>query len=341
MIDGSIPKRKTFCPCLQSIAVWSILALWFWIPCPGFAESMFGRTGSPYFGGEKLFHEGKYVEAKSVFQEFLERHPDDPRKSRAVFRLGQIEYRNGFYVSALKYFQLFNQHYSDSAWVFHARLKMGECYFYLERYAEATKLFVETVKTSPDPGQKWKAYSYLGQIDDRRKDYLSAVRKYQRLIEKGQDDELKRFARQSIEAIIRKKLDTRQLAKLANLVGNKYPAAMVLIRLIEMYRDERELGNYQIALENFLIRFPKHPLGETYHAALKRFRLDKNKPIRIGAVLPLRICGPFGEESSSTVPSISYACMNRIPCTATAHIPSKRLKMMPISLIFSCSSWMN
>ena len=146
---------------------------------------------------------------------------------------------------------------------------------------------MQTVKTNPDPGQKWKAYSYLGQIDDRRKDYLNAVRKYQRLIEKGQDEELKRFARQSIEAIVREKLDARQLAKLANLTGNKYPAEMVLIRLIEMYRDERELGNYQIALENFLIRFPKHPLGETYHAALKRFRLDKNKPIRIGAVLPL------------------------------------------------------
>jgi len=289
MIDVSFPKLKShsFAAKFFMLAFFGLMTVWFFNPGLGSAQETLDDLNSPYFGGEKLFHEGRYADAKAVFQEFLERHPNDPRKSKAVFRLGQIEYRNGFYVSALKYFRLFEDHYSDSTWVFHARLMMGECYFHLEKYEKAAKLFLKTAKTSPDPGQKWKAYFYLGQIDDRREDYLSAVQKFKRLVEHSQDEELKQFSRQSIQTIIREKLNPEELAHLANQMGTEYPAELVLTRLIEVYRDERNLGNYQIALENFLIRFPQDPLSENYNVALKTLRDDKDRPIRIATVLPL------------------------------------------------------
>ncbi len=268
-------------------AIFCVLVYWLFLPVSGMAENELDDSSSPYFGGEQLFHEGRYDESKAVLQEFLERHPDDPRKSKAVFRLGQIEYRKGFYISALKYFRLFNEHYPDSPSVYEARLMIGECFFHLEKYDKASRMFVLIAKTSPDPGQKWKAYSYLGQIDDRREDYLSAVQKFRNLIENSADEELKRFSYQSIETIIREKLDTGQLTELANSVGAEYPAEPAMTRLIEIYRDKRDLGNYQIALENFLVRFPQHPLKDKYESSLKALREETEKPIRIATVLPL------------------------------------------------------
>jgi ABC-type branched-subunit amino acid transport system substrate-binding protein len=57
--------------------------------------------------------------------------------------------------------------------------------------------------------------------------------------------------------------------------------------LISIYRIERDLGSYQISLENFIFRFPSHELRAHYEKLLIRLKTDPSRVIRIGVVLPL------------------------------------------------------
>lgn len=242
---------------------------------------------SLFYKGETLFHEGRFPEARTVFESFLEQYPDDPRRPKAFFRLGQIEFRKGFYTSSLEYFRMFVKYFPDSTWVYHARLKMGQCLFHQEKFDEAAKLFLSTIKLDPDATHKWEAYSYLARIDDARTDYDKAVHKFKRILEKDVDEDLKAHARQSIETIVHNKLSKQQLLNMSSALGKEYPGDVMLLELIDLFRNERDLGNYQISLENFLVRFPDHEAGDELRAALKAFREQKDQSLKVGVVLPL------------------------------------------------------
>ncbi|WP_222823011.1 tetratricopeptide repeat protein, partial [Nitrospina gracilis] len=60
---------------------------------------------SLFYQGETLFHKGDFLGAKAVFEDFLDLYPNESRRSKAFFRLGQIEIKNRFYSSGLKYFE--------------------------------------------------------------------------------------------------------------------------------------------------------------------------------------------------------------------------------------------
>ncbi|CAI2718099.1 penicillin-binding protein activator [Nitrospina watsonii] len=277
------PARMTG---LLGILLWGCLLA---VVLPAHAQQSTGLdSGSTlFYKGETLFHEGNYLGAKAVFEEFLDRYPAEPRRPQAFFRLGQIEFQNGFYTSAQEYFQRFIQFFPDSTWVYHARLKIAECLFHLENLEEAEKLLRATIKVDPDTTHKWKAYSYLARLDDLRTQYDQALHKFKRIVEKGLDEDLKAYARQAIEAIVEDKLTKQQLLNMNRILGKEYPGDLILNKLIHIFRNERDLGNYQIALENFLIRFPDSALTDEMRAALNGFRDQSENEIRVGVVLPL------------------------------------------------------
>lgn len=259
------------------------------LPASGLAQEKPGLDpASPlFYQGETLFHKGDFLGAKAAFEDFLDLYPNEPRRSKAFFRLGQIEFKNQFYSSALQYFELFTKHFPQSTWNYHAQLKIAECLFHLERYEEAEKRFRTTIKVNPDLTHKWQAYSYLARLDDLRMQYDEALKKFKRIIEKGTDEELMAYARQSVETIIEDKLTKQQLINLDRILGTEYPGDLILQRLIHIYRNERDAGNYQIVLENFMARFPDHEFGGEARLALEALRNQEQNGIRIGVVLPL------------------------------------------------------
>ena len=164
------------------------------------------EADSKFLEAEFFFHEGKLVSARLVYEELWSRFPDSPQAPKTVFRLGQIDYQNKYYSSALRFFKYFLDSFPESTLVFQVRLNIAKCLFHLGSYEKAEPLFQESVKANPDVGQKWQAFVYLGLLDEKRLNYLDAIKKLKKTIERTQFPELKDQAARTIEDIVNKKL---------------------------------------------------------------------------------------------------------------------------------------
>ena len=253
------------------------------------AQNLESRQASDtlFAKAETLYHEEKLLESRASYEDFLTGFSTDPRAAKVVMRLGQIDYKNKAYLSALRNYQYFLDTFPDSTLIYSVKLDMGLCYFEIERYSEAEKLLRETVKLNPDPTQKWKAFVYLGYIDDKRLELDKAFEKFKQIMDRSPYPEIKQEAANYIKIIVNKKLDKEQLESLAKSLGSEYPADLILERLISIYRIERDLGNYQISLEELIFRFPSHASREHYEKLLVQLKTNPNRGIRIGVVLPL------------------------------------------------------
>lgn len=257
------------------------------IPVP--AQNLESRQAADtlFAKAETLYYEEKLLESRASYEDFLTGFSTDPRAAKGVMRLGQIDYKNKAYLSALRNYQYFLDTFPDSTLIYSVKLDMGLCYFEIERYSEAEKLLRETVKLNPDPIQKWKAFIYLGYIDDKRLELDKAFEKFKQIMDRSPYPEIKQEAANYIKIIVNEKLDKEQLESLAKSLGSEYPADLILERLISIYRIERDLGNYQISLEELIFRFPSHASREHYEKLLVQLKTDPNRGIRIGVVLPL------------------------------------------------------
>ena len=244
------------------------------------ADTLFAKS-------ESLYQENNLLDSRASYEDFLSAFSTDPRAPKVAMRLGQIDYKNKSYLSALRHYQYFLDTFPHSTLVYSVKLDMGRCYYELERYPESEKMLRETVQLNPDPIQKWEAFIYLGYIDDKRLELEKAFKKFKQIKERSPYPEIKQEASDYIKNIVNEKLNREQLASLAKSLGSEFPADLVLQRLISIYRIERDLGNYQISLENFIFRFPSHELREHYEKLLVRLKTDPSRVIRIGVVLPL------------------------------------------------------
>jgi ABC-type branched-subunit amino acid transport system substrate-binding protein/outer membrane protein assembly factor BamD (BamD/ComL family) len=244
------------------------------------ADTLFAKA-------ETLYHEDKLLESRASYEDFLRAFSTDSRAPKVVMRLGQIDYKNKSYLSALRNYQYLLDTFPHSTLTYSVKLDMGKAYFELERYSEAEKLLRETVQLNPDPIQKWKAFVYLGYIDDKRLELEKAFEKFKQIMDRSPYPEIKQEAASYIRIIVKEKLNKEQLASLAKSLGSEYPADLILEKLISIYRIERDLGNYQISLEELIFRFPSHVSREHYEKLLIQLKTDPNRVIRIGVVLPL------------------------------------------------------
>jgi len=244
------------------------------------ADTLFAKA-------ETLYHENKLLESRASYEDFLRAFSTDSRAPKAVMRLGEIDYKNKSYLSALRHYQYFLGTFPHSTLVYSVKLDMGRCYFEIERYEEAEKLLRETVQLNPDPTQKWKAFVYLGYIDDKRLEIEEAFKKFKQIMDRSPYPEIKQEAASYIKNMVDQKLNEKQLVSLANSLGLEFPADLILQKLISIYRIERDLGNYQISLEDLIFRFPNHESREHYEKLLIRLKTDPSRVIQIGVVLPL------------------------------------------------------
>jgi ABC-type branched-subunit amino acid transport system substrate-binding protein/outer membrane protein assembly factor BamD (BamD/ComL family) len=244
------------------------------------ADTLFAKA-------ETLFHEDKLLESRASYEDFLSAFSTDSRASKAAMRLGQIDFKSKSYQSALRQYQYFLDTFPDSTLIYSVKLDMGRCYFEIERYDEAEKLLRETVQLNPDPVQKWKGFVYLGYIDDKRLELEKAFKKFKQIMDRSPYPEIKQEAAGYIKNVVNDKLNKKQLVSLVKSLGSVFPADLILQKLISIYRIERDLGNYQISMEELIFRFPSHELREYYEKLLIRLKTDPGRGIRVGVVLPL------------------------------------------------------
>ena len=105
--------------------------------------------------------------------------------------------------------------------------------------------------THPDIKLRWKALFHLGKLDDKRFDYVNALDKLARVYEQNENIEIQGFAREEIEKIIDEKLSEENLLSLAGKYQIRFPADLLFLKLISIYRSQGDNVKFKSVSNDF------------------------------------------------------------------------------------------
>lgn len=96
-----------------------------------------------------MLKEGRYGDAATAFQDFLQKYPDSSYADNAQYWLGEVYYVTREFPKALAEFDKVLKNYSGSAKAADALLKQGYIQYELKDWAKARTLLGEVVKNYP------------------------------------------------------------------------------------------------------------------------------------------------------------------------------------------------
>jgi len=241
----------------------------------------------PFRQAETYFHSGEFEKARQLYQEYFDSHLQGVRGNRVLYRLGQLDQAIRSYSTALTYYRILIEKFPGSSQMDRVRFRMGECHFELGQYSEAEGFFREVAGTHPDIKLRWKSLFYLGKLDEKRFDYTHAVEKLVRVFDQNENQEIKNFAFGSVAKIINEKLSEDTLLSFTRKYQSGFPADLLLLKLISIYRNQRDIPNFQAMSADFTARFPDHPERQKIEKQLKSIEKNIEGKVRVGVVLPL------------------------------------------------------
>ena len=247
-----------------------------------------------FLEAEHFFYSGEFEKAQLSYQNYLSGQPIKARSNRALYRLGEIHQKNKTFATALRYFEMVMQRSQVLMLLEDAKISKAQCLFELEQYDSAENIFKEVVFTHPDDKKKWQARIYLGRLDQKRLDYEKSIEKLKNIYFESEVKDVRDQAKNLIDLIIEKNLNKIALIRLSEKYSSGFPLDHILLRLISIYREERDLEQLQNLVLKYLQLFPNHPQSLTISSSLKKIEENKENKIRLGVVVPLT-----GETASS------------------------------------------
>jgi TolA-binding protein len=135
-----------------------------------------------FWGAESIYQTGNLGRAQSLFQQYLEAHPDGTHTGGALYALGWTYFKQQRYQSAANTFQRFLQQYAseDEAVPYRtdALLRLGDSYYATKQYSAA----IRTYRRAEGESQGYALYQ-TGQALNLAGRPEEAVRTLQRLVE--------------------------------------------------------------------------------------------------------------------------------------------------------------
>jgi ABC-type branched-subunit amino acid transport system substrate-binding protein len=247
-----------------------------------------------FLEAEHFFYSGEFEKAQLSYQNYLSGQPIKARSNRALYRLGEIHQKNKTFATALRYFEMVMQRSQVLMLLEDAKISKAQCLFELEQYDSAENIFKEVAFTHPDDKKKWQARIYLGRLDQKRLDYEKSIEKLKNIYFESEVKDVRDQAKNLIDLIIEKNLNKIALIRLSEKYSSGFPLDHILLRLISIYREERDLEQLQNLVLKYLQLFPNHPQSLTISSSLKKIEENKENKIRLGVVVPLT-----GETASS------------------------------------------
>ena len=183
-----------------------------------------------------------------------------------MYRLGSIHEQNHAYTIALRYYKMLLQRSPGQLLVYNAKFGQAKCLFELERYDEVENLFKEISYSHPDTYTKWEARLYLGRLNQKRLDYKGSIEKLKAIYLQSEVKDLRNQAKDLIYQIVRENLTKVELIGLSRKYFSEFPGDQILLRLISIYREERDIE--------------KLKKGVKQGKPIKVFKL--NKPVKAG-----------------------------------------------------------
>ena len=254
-----------------------------------FADSLNSRPNltESFRQAESYFHAGDFEKARPLYQEYIDSHPQGIKASRVLYRLGQMDQANRSFSTALRYYRGLLEKSPASSFMGHVRYLMAECHYELGQYFEAEGFFRQVAGTHPDIKLRWKALFYLGKIDEKKFDYTQAIEKLVRVYSQNENREIKNFALRSVQKIIDESLSKETITSLIRKYSSGFPADLLSLKLISIYRNQRDINNFQTLVADFVARFPKHSERPMLLRQLKSLETNTSGKVRVGVVLPL------------------------------------------------------
>jgi len=249
------------------------------LPMPP-ASDAFGRA-------EYYFYSGELLKAQAFYQSFVKSRPKRTQGEKALFRLGEIEQLQKSYTTALRAYRILIRQSPNTYLIHDLRFNMAVCYFELDQNEEAKNIYQEVAQSHPDRNKRWQAQIFLGRIQERQLDYRAAITQLKTLTQQTENSLIKLQAEALIQDIIEKKLSKKKVIELAQVFNSEFPADRILLKLIAIYRAERDLENLRITALEFLRIFPAHLANSSIREMLKSMAMSSDDVIRLGAILPL------------------------------------------------------
>jgi tol-pal system protein YbgF len=128
-------------------------------PVPLAAQAIYDR-------GYTLYHQGRYVDAESSFQRFLQAHADTGLADNARFWIGESRFARGDFMSALLAYQEVLDHHPTGNKVADALLKSGDCLLELDNAEGARQRYEEVARRFPGSAAAVMAEERLGRSRD-------------------------------------------------------------------------------------------------------------------------------------------------------------------------------
>ena len=242
---------------------------------------------NPFLEAEHLYHSGDFDKARLLYQNFLNGKPSDARGNTALYRLGTIHQKNRSFATALRYYKMTLRRMPTLELSHDMKFSQAQCLFELEQYDEAETLFEEITLSHPDANKKWEARIYLGRLYEKRLDYQSAIERLRVIYSQSEVKTVRDQAEELIRLIIIKNLSKVMLVRLSKKYSSGFPLDEILLRLISIYRNERDLEQLQKIISDFLRLFPANSERLVVESTLKQIEENKENKLRLGAVLPL------------------------------------------------------
>ncbi len=242
---------------------------------------------NPFLEAEHSYYSGDFDKAQLLYQNYLNGKPSGARGNTALYRLGTIHQKNFSCATALRYYKMVLNRAPALVLTHDTKFGQAQCLFELEQHDEAEASLKEIVFSHPDAKKKWEAKIYLGRLDEKRLDYKKAIEKLKVIYFQSEDKTIQDQTKELIRQIVIKNLDKITLIRFSKMYSSGFPLDQILLRLISIYRDERELEELQKTITRFLQLFPEKSERLALESTLKQIEGNKENKLRLGVVLPL------------------------------------------------------
>jgi len=242
---------------------------------------------NPFLEAEHSYYSGDFDKAQLLYQNYLNGKPSRVRGNTALYRLGTIHQKNFSCATALRYYKMVLNRAPALELTHDTKFGQAQCLFELEQYDEAEAFLEEIALSHPDAKKKWEAKIYLGRLDEKRLDYKKAIEKLKVIYSQSEDKTIRDQTKELIRQIVTKNLDKITLIRFSKKYSSGFPLDQILLRLISIYRDERDLEELQKTITRFLQLFPEKLERLALESTLKQIEGNKKNKLRLGLVLPL------------------------------------------------------
>ena len=242
---------------------------------------------NPFLEAEHSYYSGDFDKAQLLYQNYLNGKPSEVRGNTALYRLGTIHQKIFSCATALRYYKMVLNREPALELTHDSKFRQAQCLFELEQYDEAEASLEEIALSHPDAKKKWEAKIYLGRLDEKRLDYKKAIEKLKVIYSQSEDKTIQDQTKELIRQIVTKNLDKITLIRFSKKYSSGFPLDQILLKLISIYRDERDLEELRKTITRFLQLFPEKSERLALESTLKQIEGNKENKMRLGVVLPL------------------------------------------------------